>query len=323
MRLRSAWIACLLGTGLMGFAHGQDSAQLRFAWPDRLVADVQFQKTKSKQTNDQKPVADGMASRYVMRAQRRGDQHVVSFSDLRMDEARLSAMPAEARALLDILAKAAQPSFVVSGGGEFVELENLPAFQAAMRSFLDKALPEGPVRERAKPMLDNLLTDATLQALAQVDWNWQVAAWAGADRAFDLGDDYVSTTQAQMPVVNEILTQRTRFKLARKLPCEREGQVRECVELLASTRPDDTELSKAVNAFLDKLAPAGAKRDKKDTMSLDSETTVELVTETATLIPHRFKRSKNISVSTVEAGKATTLRQVEMTEQTFRYRQPD
>jgi hypothetical protein len=324
MSLRRCLMGCLLGMATALLAHAQDSAHLRFAWPDRLVAQIQYEKTKSKQTNGQPPVVDGMASQYVMRAQRQGRQHIVSFSDLRMDANRLATMPPEARAVMDLLAKAALPSFVVSNDGDFVGLENPSAFQASMRSTLYQLIPEGPTRERLNPVLEGLLSESTLQSLAQTDWSWQVSAWSGGENALDIGDEYVAETRGLAPLVNALVTQRTHFKLARKLPCEREGQVHECVELQASIRPDEAEMNKAIITFMNKLSPSTTPpRGEKDSMALSSAITIELVTETATLIPHRYRRSKDITVSTVEAGKANTIHQIETTEQTFQYRQPD
>jgi hypothetical protein len=303
--------------------HAQDSAQPRFAWPDDLVARVQIQKSRTRQVEGQADVTSGMRSQYLMRAQRRGDQHLVSFSDLQLDAQPLAAMPVEQRSLMEVLARAALPSYVVSSSGDFVALENIAGFRSAMRSALERLLPEPSARSRLDALMETVLSDAVVQSLAQTDWNYWVGAWAGTEQAFDIGEEYVSATQSTMPVVNSPITQHTRFNFARKLPCEREGKSQECVEILATTTPDEAETRAAVTAFTNRLMPAGTAKDALRLESLNLVVKLALVTEVGTLIPHRYKLSKTTVMSGTEAGKPMTRRQVEDTEQTFQYKRMD
>lgn len=323
MKYPVAWVVCLLGTTVAGTIDAQESARLRFAWPDILVAQVQAQKTRSKQIDGQAAVKSGMSSQYVMRSRRQGDRHLLSFSDVRLDPQQLVAMPAELRAFMDVATKAALPSFVVSRDGDFVSVDDLDGFQSAMRSAFATLLPEAAMQARLKPTLETMLNEAVLKNLVGAEWNRMAGSWAGAEQVFDIGVDYVLTTQAVMPVVNAPLTQRTRFTLARTLPCERQGRIYECVELQSTTTPDEAEARKAVEDFSERLMPDGTLQDALKLRSLNYETRLELVTETGTLIPHRYKLVKTVVMSSIESGNPRTMRQVDETEQIFSYKPQD
>lgn len=320
-RLLRRLAACgLLASGLMGVgaAQAQDAVQLRFAWPDGLVAQVQSQQTRSKQAGGQPPVRNQGSTQYVMSAKLKSDgkdggNYLVSFSDLRLDEQRVAALPPEQRALAAMLAQATLPSYRVSGDGDFIAIDNLPSFQAAMRAVLAQWAPEGPAHERYQALLDAILSETALNQFAETNWNWMVGSWAGAQEAFEIGADYAATTQAVVPIVNVPITQHTRFKLARRLPCTRQGQARECVEIVAVTTPDDNELREAVAAFVARLAPKGAAPALR---ALTHSATLTLVTEVATLVPHQYQLRKTLSAWGPDGGVS---HQVEEHEQKFSY----
>jgi hypothetical protein len=318
MRFRLQCAAGLLAVAAAGVAFAEDSVQLRFAWPDTLVAQVQSQKSKFKQVDDQPRTGDNATSQYVLRVQRQGDAYVVSAGDVRMDTQRLAAMTPEQRAVLEIAAKAI-PSYRVSAEGEFVGIDNLKGFQATMRSVMETRFANSPVRDKLKPALDMVTSEAFLINLASSDWNWMVGSWAGFENMLDIGDDYAVTTQQPVALVNTQLTQHLRFKVARKLPCEREGVTRECIELQASLKPDEAQLRTLVTAFASRLSPENAAKVSRELGALNQETTLELVTEPATLIPHRYKLRK----ASTAAGDGKTFRQLEESVETFRYPRPD
>lgn len=318
MRLGLRCAAGLLAVAAAGGAFSEDGVQLRFAWPDTLVAQVQSKKSKFKQVEDQPRTGNSAMSQYVLRAQRQGAVHVVSVSDVRMDTQLLTALTPEQRAFLEIAAKAS-PSYRVSADGEFIGIDDLKGFQATMRSMMETLFADSLVRDKLKPALDMMTSEAVLTNVASSDWNWMVGSWAGGENTLDINDEYVLTTQQQVALVNTQLTQHLRFKVARKLPCEREGVTRECVELQASLKPDEAQLRELVTAFVSRLSPENSAKVARELGALNQETTLELVTETATLIPHQYKLRKTSTAS----GDGKTLRQFEESVQTFLYPRPD
>lgn len=318
MPRRFRWAAGLLAIAVSGAALAQNSVRLRFAWPDELVAQVQTQKSKSRQVGDEPAAANSAGSEHVMRVQRQGDGYLVSTSNVRMDSTKLASMTPEQRAFLELAAKAS-PSYRVSKDGGFVGIDKLPELQAAIRTLMQTLFPDSPMRERIRPVVEMVTSEAVLTNLASSDWNWMVGTWTGGESDLDVGDAYEVTTQSPTVIPNVQLTQHLRFSVARKLPCERAGSTRECVELRATLKPDATQIRKIVADFLGKLAPADAAKISRELAALNQETTLELVTETATLIPHRYKLRKTSIVS----GQSQPLRQVEETEQLFLYPKSD
>lgn len=303
-------------------AEAQDSARFRFAWPDNLAAKVLAQKTIAKQLDEQAPVSETVRSRYTMRAQHHDGRYSVSFGDVELEQTLPVAVPPEQRAQMILMMKAGLPSYAASDKGAFVALENLAQLQETLRRALSPHLPKGPAGAKTRATFDGLTSEPVLTALALANWNWTVGAWTGADQALDIGDEYAAATQAQMPLVNALITMRTKFRLVRKLPCQRQSETYECVEITATTRPDEAEMKSAVNAFIGKLLPENAKKLSRELESLNVETTLLLVTETATLVPHRYKLRKTTLTSGGEPGGPKVIKRIEETEQSFAYVQP-
>ncbi len=316
IRLRRA--AGLLAVAAAGAAFAEDGVRLRFAWPDTLVAQVQSQNSRFKQVEDQPRTGNSAMSQYVLRAQRQGAVHVVSVSNMLMDTQRLAALTPQQRAFLEIAAKAS-PSYRVSAEGEFIGIDDLKGFQATMRSMMETLFADSSAREKFKPALDMMTSEAVLTNVASEDWSWMVGNWAGDDNALDIGADYAVTTLQQVALLNKQLTGHLRFKVARKLPCEREGVTRECVELQASHKPDEAQLRELVMAFVSRLSPKDAAKVSSELGALNQETTLELVTETATLIPHQYKLRKTRTA----LGDGKKLRQFEECVQSYLYPRPD
>lgn len=315
---RLRWLALLPGALVALPSWAENGVLLKFDWPTELHAQVQSSKTRTRQADGQPQKGSTMGSTFVMHAVRDGQQYRIGFDQLKIDTRQLGPLPAEQLALLNAVSRAALPSFRVSSQGDFVALDQPEAFQQALRTALTGLLPAGPNQTSSLAMLDKLLSVEVLSAMSRGEWDWLVGTWSGGERALDLGEDYVAQTEASMPLTNQVIAFQTRFTVTRRLACERQGRSLGCVELKATTRPDPAALKQAVTTFVAQLAPEAAAQMEKSLLALEMDTTVELVTEADTLVPHRFTLRKTISMPAAAGQTGGTL-QVEETVQVYRY----
>ncbi len=315
---RLRWPALLLGAVVSLPTWAADPVRLQFDWPAELLAQVESSKTRSLRAGGHPVLSNTLSYTYQMHAVREGEQYRIDFDQLQLDEQQLDALPAEQRPMLNAVTRAALPGFRVSRQGDFVALEQPEAFQQALRNTLTGLVAAGPNQAASLAMLDKLLGVEVLSALSRGGWDWLVGSWAGGEQALELREDYIAKTQAAMPLTNQLIAFETRFSLTRRLPCERQGRTLDCVELKATTRPDPAALKQAVSAFVAQLAPEVAAQAEKSLQALELETTLELVTEADTLVPHRFRLRKATTLPTAD-GSTSSIRQVEDTVQTYRY----
>lgn len=289
-----------LGLSMASYAQATENFRLRFAWPDGLVASVQTLRTHTRQVNDSEPTIYSMSFRHTMQAQRTGKQHLISFSNFRLDEQEVShPFPVAAQAL----AKASLPDLWISNEGAFIAVNDAPGFSAALQT-VATSLETDELRNRLKAALDDVLTEPRLTNVAATDWNWLVGTWAdaGTQEIFDLERAYYATIRATLNSPDRRVELDAALRLRRVLPCEREGRPRKCVEMFALVRPDSAALAKA------------------DANVLRHEVLLKLVTEPDTLIPHQYTIRKTSVISQGAADKAQTMRISDEVAHSFSYR---
>ena len=312
-------IACLC---LLGQARAEDAppeqVRIKFDWPAGLTAQVSGSKLKSRSKDGGEATRQEVRMRYLMQTARKGENLLVSFSEPELDPTLLRGLPEEQRRFLAVLTQAALPSYLVSGRGDFIGLENFEGMVAAMKRLLNETFADVTKRRRAQPMLDQILSAPVLTAFAKSEWDWMVGAWSGAEQAFEMGAEYLFKGQVPVPLFgNALVDTETRFEFKRKLPCTRSGVTRECVELHALNHPDADKLAALIEQYLAKLAPEAAA--KSSIGSMESAITLELVAETDTLLPHSFSLRKDISVTGLGNGNQSTSRSTETTKLEFSY----
>ena len=294
-----------------------EQVRIKFDWPAGLSARITATNSKSRSKDGGAPAVNQLTMNYTMKTVRHDRGLTVSFGDLALTGPALKDVPEQPRAMLELFTKAALPSYIVSGEGDFIELEDYAAFAKAVRRAFDLTLPPGSTQHRNPALIDQLVSKPILSALANAEWNGWVGSWSGTAQTFALAEEYSWKSQVVMPLVNRPVETRTTLVFMRKLQCERGGQTLECVELLAVDRPDPEQTAVAIAKLVDSLTPEALAKFRVETLSVT--TTIELVTETATLIPHRFHRLKNVSMTALEDGKKVTGQTLEESQLEFSY----
>jgi hypothetical protein len=260
-----------------------DVVTLRFAWPDPLEGRVEYRRTR---TQAGKPEST-FAARFVTRAVAEGAAIRIATRDTSWSgDAPFPPGFAE-----QALRASEQVVEVVDARGRFGGLEGAEA----MRRVLGKifALAEVP---RAKADRAVALAEAAMRAEAEELWNVEVGFWIGAD--LEVGETYAMKADASVPLVPGLrMPHEVRFSARRRVPCAAGDREAGCVELVLRTAPDAAALDRARDAVVLAAAGEGAAIPADEIRDVSAETEALVVSDPATLVPHRLVWTKRVRVT--------------------------
>jgi hypothetical protein len=286
---------------------------LRFAWPAALDAAATQRRTRLRTG---RPSAT-TTTRYVQRVSRAEDGYRVATARTRWEGEPPYAGPRDA---VDAIVRASESVVqVVSPEGEFVRLDGLDALRPAMERLVAGA--ELPPDQLARA-LD--AAESAARAQAREAWNLAVGFWTGAD--LELGERYVMRVEADLPLLPGAKADHDQeFSVRRRVPCSAAERERRCVEITLRATPDPAALERVARELAARVAgperPGTAGELPRRTVAVENE--LLLVTEPATLLPHRLVWTRSVRVTTVAPGDADAdpeiVEQVDRTESDWRY----
>jgi len=323
MRLSYSWIAAsaLLIAAVAAApaaeqsAKAQDTANLRFAWPNDLKADVLFKSKRTKMQGSQSHVVS-MNGRFRITTSPVRDGLKISTKDFTVD---VDGGPNGAAAQIQkLLLKAAStpPDFVVSRDGDFVRVDGLEEFRSNLMGALSDLTADLPDQAKAQvnQIMSQVLSKELLEANMASSWNRDVGSWLGAD--LDQGDVYEAELSYALPMFGNIeVPLIATFQFHGRVPCTASDTAKSCVDLEMQTFVNSERLSEALAGFISQFAPGQAPAVD----ALELTTTVRLITEPGTLLPHRMQSTKVTSVTMTHGGQQSSQRQVEEEEAVYRY----
>jgi len=266
-------------------------------------------------------VAEGRRQERRLEAQYSGavavQGDIVTIS-LRPDESKVGGRPAKAIAATsgeltpeDLVARLlAQPlSYTVKTSGEFVGATGLEEVRRVVLEQVDKAFDASTAtaqRDRARQLVEQLLSDAVINQQIASEWTMAVGWWIGAE--LDLGDWYtldVDAPQALLP--DKTLRYRYVFKVNRRAPCGQWDTKKSCVELIIEGTPDREQLADYLYAFMARVAGPQPRRQAKwfrERLGEDVQLVERsvLIVEPDTLKTHHQLRAKTTYVAAAERG---------------------
>lgn len=215
----------------------------------------------------------------------------------------------------EAVARAVLPAYVVSPLGEFARLQDVPAAQAEARRLL--AQWTAPTRDGDK-FAEQITQEYFLSGLNRDAWQSLVGYWRGG--RLDMGHEYRDSSREPTPLLpGETVLMNVRVQIKGEAPCERQGLGRRCVEIEVRSEPDRADVTRVVQAFLQRTMPTTL-GDMQ--MSMDMTQTMLLVTEPDTLIPHRFDIAKDMRVAVGPKGGEVAHRAEERQETQVRFTYP-
>ncbi|MCG2593977.1 hypothetical protein LZ009_14440 [Ramlibacter sp. XY19] len=278
-----------------------DEIPLGFAWPDGLRATVHQVKSKTKDPGTPGAQTTQVAMTYPMTAARNDKGFVVTFGKLAFEDSLLASMAPAERVQFETMTQAGLPAMQVSPAGEFLAIHDLPLFRATLRAAMLPLAPKGDAT--LDRFMEQFVSEPLLTGLAANDWGLIVGNWAG--NQLEPGATYRASYSAALPLVSgPAIKMVARFTLVRSLPCTRGGVARDCVELEMNTVPDAADMARAIQDWMKALASdATAQVRQPEVKDLDLRTSLRLVTERATLIPHNYTYSKFTRMTVNADGK--------------------
>lgn len=266
----------------------QDSVMLAYGWKPGLTAKVSLLSERTT-TKGNTSVTGKMNGTYKLSTEAHKSGLLINFfdTDVQVTESANNDMQAKIQQFINKISSLS-PSYVINNEGELVDVEKLEAMKQAMDDEFTKMFSDAPeeIQAKIRPLIDSLTSKQQLMAQITGDWNRDVAQWVGAE--FEKGYDYELEYATQIPLFGNIdIPTKAKFQYNGKVPCNDKQQDSKCVSLSMLTTLDQEALRPAMMNFFKKV---GA--EIPENFSVQVDTSLELITEPSTLIPHSVKSEK-------------------------------
>jgi len=203
----------------------------------------------------------------------------------------------------------------VGADGEFLGLEGIDALRPVLARVLDDAKVPPEQAERALALA---LVETRVEA--EELWNLAVGFWTGAD--LRVAETYAMQSEAELPLLPGVRAPHAvEFSVRRRVPCAAAERASRCVEAVLRSVPDRAALERAAPQLLARVLPAGAEPAEGAVKDLAAESELVLVTDPATLLPHRLVWTKAVRLGAREKGPADA-EQVDRVEYDYRWLPP-
>ncbi|MGK0172439.1 MAG: hypothetical protein ACI9W2_004176 [Gammaproteobacteria bacterium] len=297
------------------------TAALTFAWPPGLFSRVSFENVRTT-TVDEREKIRALRGSYTMSTEAAGANLLVRISDMKVTTDGLDALPQTQRSVQQLVVQAltAFPDYLVDGSGSLLEARDLKAtvgkVHQAFSTFSAKLAPTA--RERVNMTLSQVLTEDTLRQRLTESWNRDVGSWAGAN--LELGQLYAVDTQAPAPLLGDQLVPiQVTFEYVGDAPCSEGAAASSCVKLRMRSTAKIDQVGPALQAFVSKLADATKTRVELSDFSI--ETTVRLLSEPNTLLPHHVIVQKHTTLTVTQGTEVKRTRREDVQQFRYLYRQ--
>lgn len=208
------------------------------------------------------------------------------------------------------------PDYVITDDGSFVRIDNLGAYRQRIEAAVLKGLKDAPEagRAKARELLNALLSEQSLAAMIEAEWNSVVGDWAGGSYA--PGRSYEFALSYQSPALgDEQFPMTVTRQLKGHAPCHAGAAARSCVRLVQTSRVSGAGFTRATDRLVRRTVGGGVKVE-----SVEVVKTVELVTEPATLLPHSVHSREVKTIVVNSDGTRQTSKEVEESNTVYRYR---
>ena len=216
------------------------------------------------------------------------------------------------------------PDYVVSTEGDFIRIENMGPYYERFEKALLQGLPgDGDeAQAKAKQLMKNLISEETLRASLEDDWNSNVYNWTGG--SYLPGETYTYFTQYQAAALGDTLFPMTLTQqLTGSVACHANDKNQSCVRLVHTTRVSDPSFTQAMHQFVVKTVQDMAGADGKNIkLSIDSAEVVKtltLVVDPETMMPYEENESSVTTTVISESGRSETVQDINESSTRYAY----
>jgi hypothetical protein len=300
-----AVLAALAVAAAPGAPRRPDTVALRFAWRTPLEARVAYRRTVAQEGRP----PSVFTARFTTRAERDGERIRIASRDTGWS----GDAPFPPGFADQALRASEQVVEVLDARGAFAGLEGTEAMRPVLAKIF--ALAEVP-REQAARAVE--LAEAAMRTETEQLWNLQAGFWMGAE--LEVGRTYAMEGEAPVPLAPGLRArQEMRFSARRRVPCGAGEREARCVELTLRTSSDAGALASAAAAILPSLAGAGVSIPPDEVREIAAEAEALVVTEPATLLPHRLVWTKRLRATWGTPDGLATAEREERSEYEWRY----
>lgn len=288
-----------------------DTVQLRFDWDAGTHARVATTRFRERIAETADTAAGG--ARYRMNVQGHDEGLLISYDDFSFpppadttQAAQLSAVAEQAAAMV--------PKFIVDTAGVFVRIHDAASVRIQLDSLMARLL--GPDELAAvREGLARALSEEALTGLAAQEWNAIVGMWVGAD--LEIGEVYEFEETAELPMIPDARVRMiSEFAIEGRTPCVEGGSVDDCVEIRLVSYPDPGAMKEVLTQYMQRLLAApGLGGIGFESLVMENE--MILITEPATLRPHRVWLSKSVTGVVTAEGERSEVSQTDI--RTYEY----
>ena len=285
------------------------AAELKFAWPERIEASVETERHKEERRGTTAPKVTTVKMRYRMGVEPHPKGRLIRFSDYTL-LGPSTAQPAgeDVSQVLTLL----QPSVIVSAEGAFQSVQDIAGVRAAMLELVGgvKGTQDGPAA--LKELMANLTSEQFLQAMAANEWQVLAETWIG----LPLTNEWLPF-ETEQPIAifpGMTVTIKGTVGLISKAPCNRGGSAVTCgtFEMKTSTDP------KVIEAVMKRMFSGEKGFEGVKFERYDLRTTVRLVAETDTMLPHELSITKTLDMA-ITGSKEGRMEGTQVEKRTSRY----
>lgn len=269
--------------------------ELKFAWPEKITASVETERHKEQRRTGAAPKVTKVSMRYRMVVDPHAKGRLIRFDDYAL---RTPFGSAPAAADISQVLSVLQPSLVITHEGAFESVQDIAALRSAM-SALVGGLKTEKVPAGVKELIATLTSDQFLQAVAANEWQSLAETWIGMPLT---GELHQFESDDPIPLFPDI-TARSKgtVGMISRGPCRRGNISVTCgtFEMKSSTDP------KVMEALMKRILAGAKDAQGVKYERYDLTTTVRLVTEIDTMIPHElsFVRTVDMVVSVPKEGR--------------------
>ena len=292
-----------------------DTVRLRFAWPAGTTATVETTRFRERTAERTDTLAGG--ARYRMQVRAHDDGLAIIYDSLSFTAApRVTGDFTASQAVAEQLADVA-PNYIVGRRGEFLRIQDVAAMKARLDSLFAPVFARVDSTGQAHALFQSMVSEQTLEALAAQEWNTLVGMWVDAD--LELEAVYGFEEEVPIPLLpGETVRMISEFAIVGRLPCTEESLTPDCVEIQLFSYPDEEAMKAVLRRFMQRVAGDAAAAFVIEALEIENE--LLLVTEPATLLPHRAVIVKSVRAVGRQSGEPSEFSQTDVRTYTFTYR---
>lgn len=298
-RLLLAVLAASLLAAPAAAQRADSAVTLRFDWKPGTTARVEASQVQVR-VRGQEADTVRTTSRYTMRVEAHPQGRLIRYSDH-----QFSPMPANTQALTEAfqqITAGVVPAYVVSGGGDFLRVDDIGRAKAQLDTVVSALLGErrDSVPAPLRPVLDQFTSAEVLTSRALQDWSLMAGSWIGG--VLEPGRNYGGEGEEPNPMEpGTTLRIRYTFRLKGRVPCREGGTRNDCVELEVLSEPDRAAVQAYVKRLMGRLGVAAAELAAMEEQLKDAgiRNSIVLVMDPRTMLPHRLENLRRVRLASL------------------------